>query len=168
MLLMSFAVRAQPAPQTAPVRAPSVENTVARSFEDARSRAHLRHFARIDDRTTLRQIVCTAAETGRPQEKPLVRESHADSAIFALHDASQLPPDVVRVAEYDDRHSARGRRITRYSVAAFTAPDGSGLIWVGIGLYWSRSTEFFALHFTASYDPSEIHYSIVAPCAAIR
>ena len=153
-----------PTPQSAPA---SITDTVARAFLDARARAHLRPLTRIADRPLLRQIVCNAA-AGRPSEPLLAKESQADGALFSLSDPLQLPAELNRVAEYDDRASARGRRITRFSVAAFTSPSDPSVTWVGIALYWSRFTEFFALHLTRSYYPINPQLDIVPACRSVR
>ncbi len=153
-----------PIPQPAPA---SIADTVARAFVDARAAAHLRPLTRIPDRPLLRQIVCNAA-AGRPSEPLLAKESQADSALFSLTDPTHLPADVQRAAEYDDRASARGRRVTRFSVAAFTSPSDPTLTWIGIALYWSRFTEYFALHLTRSYSTIDSAVDIVPACRAVR
>lgn len=154
--------------QTPPMAAStSVEDTLARAFTTARAQAHLRPLTRIADRPLLRQIVCSAA-AGKPSEPTLVKESQADGALFSLTGLTHLPADIQRVAEYDDRSSARGRRITRFSVAAFTSPIDPSVVWVGIGLYWSRFTEYFALHLTRSYYPINPERDIVPACRSVR
>ena len=155
------------APQP-PAQTQTAEDTVAQSFEAARGDAHLARLTRIPDRPLLRQIVCTAAATRSTTQKILSRESQADSVIFPWHLGDPLPAEFTRVAQYDDLSSARGRRISRYAVAVFTAPERPGLLWVGVGLYWSRPIEFVALRLTHTYDPAPLRYNIVPACASIR
>ena len=156
---------AQLSPQPAPA---TVTDTVAHAFTEARARAHLRPLTRIPDRPLLRQITCTASATNTPQEALLTKESQADGALFSVTDVARLPPDLIRVAEYDDRATARGRRITRFSVASFTSPSNPSLTWIGVALYWSRFTEYFALHLTRSYSAINSPVDIVPACRSIR
>ena len=162
-------VHAQAPAQLSPQLAPSlVTDNVARVFSDARAAAHLRHLNRIADRPLLRQITCTAAATNAPQKALLSKESQADGALFSVTDVTRLPPELKRVAEYDDRASARGRRITRFSVAAYTSPADPSVTWIGIALYWSRFTEYFALHLTRSFSTINPPIDIVPACRSIR
>ena len=154
----------EPQPQPAPT---TLTDTIARAFTSARAQAHLRPLTRIPDRPLLRQITCTAA-AGKPSETTLARESQADGALFSITDPAHLPADIKRVAEYDDRSSARGRRITRFSVAAFTSPADPSVTWVGIALYWGRFTEYFALHYTRSYYPINPQLEVVPACRSVR
>ena len=143
-------------------------DTIAHTFSDTRAAAHLRHLTRIPDRPLLRQITCTAAATNTPQGALLNKESRADGALFSVTDLNHLPPDLQRVAEYDDRASARGRRITRFSVAAFTSPSDPSVTWVGIALYWSRFTEYFTLHLTRTFYPINPQVDIVPACQSMK
>ena len=154
--------------QAPPASSPAIADAVARAFETARSQAHLRRLTRIPDRPALRQIVCTAAVSGLAQDAVLAKESQADSATFALSGPGHLPPELKRIAEFDDRSSAHGRRITRYSVAAFSSTSNPSLTWVGIALYWSRATEYVALHLTRSYFPPDLRFALVSSCRSIH
>ncbi len=165
LCLLPTALRAQALPKDAP----AVADAVAHAFETARAQAHLRRLSRIPDRPALRQIVCTAAASGLSQDAVLAKESQADSATFALNGLDHLPPELQRIAEYDDRGGSRSRRrIARYSVAAFTSPSQPELTWVGIALYWSRTTEYLALHLTRSFYPPDLRFSLVDTCRAIQ
>lgn len=165
--LLTASLLSQTPPPTPQPASASISDTIARALTDARAQAHLRPLTRIPDRPLLRQITCSAA-AGRPSEVTLVKESQADGALFSITDPTHLPADVKRIAEYDDRSSASGRRITRFSVAAFTSPSDPSLTWVGIGLYWSRFTEFFALHLTRSYYPINPQLDILPVCRSVR
>ena len=165
-LLTASLVAQTPSPTPQPAAA-SLTDAVASAFIGARAQAHLRPLTRVADRPLLRQITCTAA-TGRASEPLLAKESQADGALFSVTDVTHLPPDVQRVAEYDDRSSARGRRITRFSLAAFTSPTDPSLTWVGIALYWSRFTEYFAFHLTRSYSSINPQVDIVPACRSVR
>ncbi len=159
-------VLAQAPTQLSPQLVPTlVTDTIARAFSDTRAAAHLRHLTRISDRPLLRQITCTAAATNTPQGALLAKESEADGSLFSVTDLSRLPPDLKRVAECA---SARGRRITRFSVAAFTSPSDPSVTWIGVALYWSRFTEYFALHLTRSYSTINPAVDIVPACRLIR
>lgn len=151
-----------------PTNPAAIENAVATAILNARAGAHLRRLTRIPNRPTLRRIVCTAAATGTTTEPLLLRESSADSALLTLSATAALPPDVQRVAEYDDGSSARGRRITRFSVAAFPSAADPSLTWVGIALYWGRFTEYFATHVTQTADPPPANGSIAPACQALH
>ena len=164
------AANAQTAAQTAPPpqRAIAMEEAVARSITEARAHAHFRRLSRIADRTALRQIVCMAAATGSSTETLLAQESEAASVLFPAGEPQSLAAALAPVADYDDRRSAGGRRITRISVAAFTSPSAPAQTWVGVALYWSRATEYFALHLTRSYQLPSLAGNVAPACAAVR
>ena len=165
-ILTASLLAQEPSPTPQPASS-SLEDTIARAFTNARAQAHLRPLIRIANRPLLRQITCSAA-AGKPSEATLAKESQADSALFFITDPTHLPADVKRVAEYDDRASAHSRRITRFSVAAFTSRTDPTLTWVGIGLYWSRVTEYFALHLTRTYYPINPERDLVPVCRTVR
>lgn len=166
----AISVAAQaPAASALPQMAPeNLTDAVAQAFTEARAQAHLRRLTRIPDRPLLRRIVCSAAATGASQGLLLAKESQADGAIFAISDPAHLPADLKRVAEYDDRASARGRRVTRFSVAAFTSITDPSMTWVGIALYWSRFTEYFVIHLTRSYYPPNLATDLAPICRTLR
>ncbi len=149
-------------------------DAIARAFVMARTSAHLRPLSRIPDRPILRRIVCSAAANnsaiGHSEgNSPFIgRESQADGALVPVPDLTHLPAAIQRVAEYDDRATARGRRITRFSVAAFVSPEDPSVTWVGVALYWSRFTEYTALHFSRSYTPPDLQYDLAPACLPIQ
>ena len=158
-------------PQPAPA---AFTDAIARAFTTARTNAHLRPLARIPDRPILRRIVCSAAANnsavGHNEGNAtfISRESQADAALIPVTNLSHLPAAIQRVAEYDDRATARGRRIARFSVAAFTTPVDPSITWVGIALYWSRLTEYAATHLTRTYAPPDLRYDLVPACLAVQ
>ena len=168
-LISLQASAATPAPAPAPV-----SDAIAQAFASDRAATHLRPLSRIPDRPILRRIVCSAAANnsavGHNEGNAtfISRESQADAALFSITDPTHLPADLKRVAEYDDRASARGRRITRFSVAAFTSPSDPTITWVGVALYWSRLTEYTALHISRSYAPPDLRYDLNPACLAVN
>ena len=175
VLLTASCVSAQTPAATTPQLAPAVvTDTIARAFINARAHAHLRPLTRIPDRPILRRIVCSAAANnsavGHNQGNAtfISRESQADGALIPVTDLNHLPAAIQRVAEYDDRATARGRRITRFSVAAFTTPADPSVTWVGVALYWSRLTEYAATHFSRSYTPPDLRYDLAPACLAVQ
>ena len=174
LFLFPTALLAQTSTHVQPQPAPAAfTDTIAGAFITARANAHLRPLSRIPDRPLLRRIVCSAAAnnsaTGRNEGNAtfISRESQADGALVSVTDLTHLPAAIRRVAEYDDRSTARGRRITRFSVAAFISPEDPSVTWVGVALYWSRLTEYVALHLTRSYTPPDLRYDLAPPCVTI-
>ena len=170
-LLTCLPAAAATTPQPAPA---AVTDAIARAFIAARSAAGLRPLTRIPDRPILRRIVCSAAANNSPvghnegNATFISRESQADSALVPVTDLDHLPAAIKRVAEYDDRATARGRRIHRFSVAAFTTPADPSVTWVGVALYWSRLTEYVALHLSRTYTPPDLRFDLVPVCLSVR
>ena len=169
VLLLTAATAAAPAPAPA-----TFTDAIARTFVSARASAHLHPLSRIPDRPILRRIVCSAAANnsavGHSEgNSPFIgRESQADGALVPVTDLNHLPAAIQRVAEYDDRATARGRRITRFSIAAFIAPEDPSVTWVGVALYWSRFTEYTALHLSRSYAPPDLRYDLAPACLSVQ
>ena len=168
LLVSTTAAAAQGVTSSAPAPDRAAEALVARTFETARARSHLRRLSRIADRTALRQIVCSAAASESSIRGLLTKESQADSSLFALHANSSPEEQVRRVAEYDDRSSAGNRKIARYSVAAFRSSSDPDQTWVGVGLYWGRLTEYVAVHFSRSYTAPDLRQAVVPACRDVR
>ena len=173
-LLTVYLISAQASaatPQPAPA---AVIDAIARAFISARANAHLRPLSRIPDRPILRRIVCSAAANnsavGHNEGNAtfISRESQADSALVPVVDFSHLPAAMQRVAEYDDRATARGRRITRFSIAAFISPTDPSITWVGVALYWSRFTEYAATRFSHTYTPPDLRFDLVPACLSVE
>ena len=99
--------------------------------------------------------------------RKLAAEAQADSALVLLTGAEPASPDFLRVAEYDDRRSASGRRIARYSIAVFTSPAHPDQRWVGVALYWSRFTEWLAIR-SHTYTHPNGGAAIAPPCLQQR
>ena len=173
LVLLQPAQIAQPpgGPQPAPA---ALTDTIARAFGDARAHTHLRPLTRIPNRPILRRIVCSAAANNSPvghnegNATFISRESQADGALFSITDPAHLPAELKRVAEYDDRASARGRRITRFSVAAFTTLSDPSITWVGVALYWSRFTNLLASRMSHSYTPPDLRFDLAPACLSVQ
>ena len=145
----------------------TLEDTLARAFERRRAEAHLRKLTRINDRPLLRQLVCTAAITGSPPMTPLALESQADNALFPTYAPDSLPPELRRVADYDDRSTAAGRKVKHYSIAVFRSPSQAGQFWVGVGLYWGYWVEWLALR-SGTYTHAVAARAVIPACAAVH
>ena len=146
---------------------PALETAIASSFDQLRSSRHLRPLARIPSDLALRQITCTAAQSGKLIFRDLSLEANGPSALFRITDPSRLPPDFVYAAGYDDRGADPSHNVSRYSVSVWHDPGVPEIAWVGIALYWSHLRQVFAVHITHVYRNPDILDDLTPACVSL-
>lgn len=166
-------------PLQVPQRDRQQEDAVANLFDGVRKEAHLHRLSRIDDRTSLQQLVCTVAvtdkvprfrsgfpvlgndsldgSTNNEQAGNTAAKADRPSALYEISNAEELTPELKRVAlvERPRGHDGHEPGYARYSVAVWPArqpTNGKAEYWVGIQLFWSEGAELFQNHFTDAME----------------
>jgi len=118
------------------------EDQIAKLFESIRSDLKIPKLTRIGRRDSLEQRVCTIALTGT-----LPRQ--ASMGVFGFYKTAQpesIPPELYKVASFNNLHPKFNPSYARYSVAVWRVKDsqtGETTYWVRVYLYWSAHMEFF-------------------------
>ena len=169
---------------------------VARLFDAVRTEAKLHGLSRIEDRTSLQQLVCTVAVTDKvprfPDGFPLVGNGSVDggtnekqaandttradapSTLYKTSNPAELTPELKRVALYERRRGRGGHThgYARYSVAVWTTQQPTSETaeyWVAIQLFWSKGSEFFQNHATDALQwKNEWKQSVVPECKNVK
>lgn len=185
-----------PTPSSKPRRERQQEAAVARLFDEVRKQAKLHRVSRIEDRTSLQQLVCTVAVTGKvprfrsgfpvlgngtidgvtneKQDANSAAKVDVPSALYKTSNPGELTPELRRVALFE-RPRGRGGHMpgyARYSVAVWPAqqPINEKMeYWVGIQLFWSKGGEFFENHFTDAMEwKNEWKQFVLPECKEVR
>ena len=171
LLLTARPARAQVQPSLAVTGHPdtaAIESRLVAGFAAARAAQHLRPLTRIPDRPALRQLTCTAAQTGDPPHLLLDLESNAASAIVKTDGTGHLPADFDRIVSYSDGGADPSHRIERYSISVWPDSRDPAAYWIGVALYWSRLRQAFAGRFTLDYRPLDFKPYLAPACRNVR
>ncbi len=160
-------------------RARQQGDAVAKLFDGVRKEANLHSLSRIEDRTSLEQLVCTVAITDKvPRFRsgfPVLGNDSLDgstndkqsgntaakvdrpSALYKTSNPGELTPELKRVALFERPRGRDGHMpgYARYSIAVWPTPkptDERAEYWVGIQLFWSEGAEFFQNHSTDAIE----------------
>jgi hypothetical protein len=140
------------------------EDEVAKLFEGIRANMKIPRLKRIGHRESLEQRVCTIALTGEPPK-------HTSTNVLGFYKTANpdsVPPELSKVAAFNDLHPKYNPSYSRYSVAVWPVKDsqtGERTYWVGVQLFWSAGMEFFDSHFTDDiYYHNNWKKSIADPC----
>ena len=170
------------------------EDAVAKLFDQVRKDAKLHHLSRIEERTSLQQLVCTVAVTGKiprfrsgfpvlgndsidvvnqQEAGNSVAKAYQPSALYKTTKPEELTPELKRVAllERPRKRNGHPSGYTRYSVAVWTVqqPNVKAEYWVSVELFWSAGSEFFLNHFSDAMEWKNEWKSFVTPeCRDVR
>lgn len=176
LLCCNFVAAQSPVPRVE--RDQQQENAVGNLFDDVRKEANLHRLSRIDDRTSLQQLVCTVAVTGNvPRFRsgfPVLGNDSIDGvtnekqggnsaakvdrpgALYKTNNPGELTQELKRVALFERPRGRDGHMpgYARYSVAVWPAPTANGKAeyWIGIQLFGSEGNELFQNHFTDAME----------------
>ena len=172
------------------------EDAVAKLFDDVRKEAKLNRLSRIEDRTSLHQLVCTVAVTDNvPRFRsgfPVLGNDSIDgvttekqggssatkpdlpSALYKTSNPGELTPELKRVALFERPRGRVGHPpgYSRYSVAVWPAQQPASEkteYWVAVQLFWSGGVEFFQSHFTDAMEWKNEWKQLVTPeCKGVK
>lgn len=169
-LLLCAAALAPAHAQSAPTLSGNLnlENALARTFVGLRDSGKLRPLGRIPDRPALRQLTCSAAQTGTPPLLALDLEANAAGIIYSTPTPLRPSAEFLRVAGYNDRGADPSHRITRFSVTAWPDAHDPHLTWVGVALYWSRLRQALDRHLTHVAIQPNLPQFVTPACLAIH
>ena len=155
------------------------EDAVAKLFDWVRKGAKLHGLSRIEERTSLQQLVCTVAvtdkvprfRTGFPvlgndsinggtnekQAADTAAKVDVSSTLYKTTNPGELTAELQRVALFERRRGRHGHSpgYARYSVAVWPVQQTANEkaeFWVAVQLFWSESSEFFQSHFTDAIE----------------
>lgn len=171
------------------------EDAVAKLFDQVRKDAKLLRLSRVEERTSLQQLVCTTAVTGKiPRFRtgfPVLGNDSTDvvnqqqvgnsaakayqpSALYKTTSPEELTPELRRVALLERPRGRHGHSsgYARYSVAIWPVQQPTNEkseYWVGVELFWSAGSEFFLNHFSDAMEWKNEWKSFVTPeCRDVR
>lgn len=166
------------------------EDAVARLFDEVRKEANLHRLGRIEDRTSLEQLVCTVAVTDKiPRFRsgaPVLGNGSIDgvanekqagnsapkadvpSALYMTTNPGEITPELKRVALFERPRGRDGHMpgYARYSVAVWPAQQPTNEkaeYWVSVELFWSAGNEFFLNHFSDAMEWKNEWKTFVTP-----
>ena len=153
------------------------EDAVAKHFDEVREDAKLQRLSRIEERTSLQQLVCTVSFTDKPplfpNGYPMLgnppKSQDAPSTLYKTADPGEVNAELRRIALYErPRRQGHSPGYARYSVAVWPAQqggDGKTKYWVGVQLFRSAGSEFFLNHFSDAMEwKNEWKTSVVPEC----
>ena len=157
------------------------EDTVAKLFDEVRNDAKLHSLSRIEERTSLQQLVCSVSFTDKaplfPNGYPMLgnppKSQDAPSTLYKTPDPGKVNAELRRIALFEGpRRQGHSPGYARYSVAVWPAQqERAGKIeyWVGVQLFWSEGSEFFLNHFSDAMEwKNEWKTSVVPECRDVR
>ncbi len=194
-----FSSRLEARQSSTPVQKPrndrQKEDAVAKLFDQVRKDAKLHRLSRIEERTSLQQLVCTVAVTGKiprfrtgfpvlgndsidvvnqQQAGNSAAKAYQPSALYKTTNPEELTPELKRVALLERPRGRNGRSpgYARYSVAVWPVQQPANEkaeYWVSVELYWSTGSEFFLNHFSDAMEWKNEWKTFVAPeCRDVR
>lgn len=170
-----------PKPASTPHRNSHEEDVVAHLFDTVRADAKLGRLSRIRDRKELQQLICTASVNGKiPVSTNTILAgtpslpTDTPSTLYKTASPGDVTPELRTIALFERPRGRSGHTPghKRYSVAVWPVQqeqDSNPEYWVGIGLFWSTSNEFFLNHFSDSIEYKNKWKRFVAPeCKEVK
>jgi hypothetical protein len=172
------------------------EDAVAKLFDQVRKNAKLHRLSRIEERTSLQQLVCTVALTdkvplfhsgfpvlgndsinGGTNEKQAANTAakvDVSSTLYKTTNPGEITPELQRLALFERPRGSHGHSpgYARYSVAVWPvqrSTNDKAEYWVSAELFWSSGNEFFLNHFSDAMEWKNEWKTFVTPeCRDVR
>ena len=172
------------------------QDAVAKLFDQVRKDASLHRLSRIEERTSLQQLVCTVAVTdkiprfrygspvlGNDSIDGVTNEKQAGnsavkadrpSALYKTTNPGESTLELKRVALFERPRGPHGHSLgyARYSVAVWPVQQPTNEkaeYWVSVELFWSAGNEFFLNHFSDAMEWKNEWKAFVTPeCRDVR